>query len=309
MKNTLISLIMMAIATTAWAWQPNKDIELIVGFPPGGSTDVIARAMSDGFNRQGVKTVVINRPGAGSAIAVKQVMNSPTDGRTVMLTGTAFLFNHLLKTPGADYDPLTALSHLKLIGTVENHIYANSNTVSGDIHQIISDLRNQNKNYSVGITNPGAEFTAKLIESRLGIPINVIRYQGSARASTDLLGGHIDLVIDSGTGMLSRQPNESQVRFVATLNSKHTDHRPTVDAVMPGVTTSSWFGMSLPPNTPIEIIKFYNDLISKTLADPVTVASLKRLGLEISGQTDLVNAISDDLLTFGAVAGRDSNSR
>lgn len=303
MKNILITFIMLIVTSTAWAWQPKKEIELVVGFPPGGSTDLIARAMADGFNRQGIKTIVINKPGAGGAIAVKQVVESRTDSHVVMLTGTSFLFNHLLKSPGANYDPLSVIDHLKLIGTVENHIYANSITVSGDIKKIVSDLKNKNKNYSVGVTNPGAEFTAKLIESKLGVPIRIVKYSGSAPASIDLLGGHIDLVIDSGTGVLSRQSNESRARFVATLNSKIIDGRPTVDAVIPGAITSSWFGMSLPPSSPSDVVKFYNELISKTLDDPKTKLALNDIGLVVMpDKVDLAKIISDDLTKFGPIA-------
>lgn len=302
MKKLSILLVMIMIASSAWAWQPKKEIELVVGFPPGGSTDLIARAMADGFNRQGVKTVVINRPGAGGAIATKQVMDSRADGHVVMLTGTSFVFNYLLKSAGATYDPLIGLDHLRLIGTVENHIYANSSGVTGDIKTVLNDLKTKNKNYSVGVTNPGAEFTAKLIENKLGITLKIVRYSGSAQASTDLLGGHVDLVIDSGTGILSRQPDETRVRFLATVNAKTADNRPNVDSVLAGIRTNSWFGMSLPAGSSPEIVKFYNELMVKTISDPKTRSALNDLGLAVSGKSDLQKVISEDLVRFAPIA-------
>jgi len=302
MKKLLILLATITLASSCWAWQPKKEIELVVGFPPGGSTDLIARAMADGFNRQGIKTIVINRPGAGGSIATKQVIESRADGHVIMLTGTSFLFNYLLKSSGANYDPLTGLDHLRLIGTVENHIYANSINVTGDVKSVVTDLKSKSKNYSIGVTNPGAEFTARLIENRIGVALKLVRYPGSAQASTDLLGGHIDLVIDSGTGMLSRLPDETRVRFLATVNAKTADTRPTVDSVIAGIRTNSWFGMSLTAGSAPEIVKFYNELIVKTINDPKTRSALNDLGLAVSGKIDLHKVISEDLNRFAPIS-------
>ena len=302
MKKITLAFFLALYATGVWSWQPKKDIEVVVGFPPGGSTDLIARVMADGFNRHGLKTIVSNRPGAGGAIAARQVIDSKGDRYVIMITGTAFLFNHLLKSPAANYDPVSALDHLLLIGTVENHIYANSTTVVGDIKKVLTDIKNQTRKYTIGVTNPGAEFTAKLIEHNLGVPLNLVKYTGSSQAAADLLGGHIDMVIDSGSGMLSRLPDATRVRLIATLNPRNTDDRATVDAVLAGVSSNSWFGMSLPPGSPPDVLQFYRDLMIKTILDPKTQAALKDIGLVISGRKDLQQVITEDLTRFKPIA-------
>jgi tripartite-type tricarboxylate transporter receptor subunit TctC len=280
------------------AWEPKEDITIVVGFPPGGSTDQIARIMADGFLKKGFKTIVQNKPGAGSVIAAKHVMSSKPNGSVLLLTGTAFMYANLVGTVDADYDVVKGLTHLQNIGFVENHIFVNSNTVTGDLQTIIEDSVSGRKSYSWGATNPGAEFTIRLIQERIKTQLTVVNYTGASQAATNLLGGHVDIIIDSGTGPLSQGQSRPNIRFVGTANPKVGDTRDTIDRVLPGIITRSWFGLSLPADTPMPVVSFYNNLMTQVMSAPVNREQLQKLGLSVTPGVSLEQVIREDYNRF-----------
>jgi hypothetical protein len=179
------ALFLFAFSLSASAWQPKDTVQLVIPFPPGGSTDVIGRIVAEGLRSQGVSNIlVVNRPGAGGVIGTNSVIEDKADGHTILLTGTSFLFNRLQNTPGANYDLTKSLTHIGLIGTVPNHLYSRKGLDQVSLKEIIKQTK-QGKSYSWGVTNPGAEFTAQLIEAQLGVKLNIIPYKGSAPAITD----------------------------------------------------------------------------------------------------------------------------
>ena len=298
MKKLIIGLVLSTFSMFSHAWEPKEDITIVVGFPPGGSTDQIARIMADGFLKKGFKTIVQNKPGAGSVIAAKHVMNSKPNGSVLLLTGTAFMYANLVGTVDADYDVVKGLTHLQNIGFVENHIFVNSNTVAGDLQTIIEDSASGRKSYSWGATNPGAEFTIRLIQERIKNQLTVVNYAGAAQAATNLLGGHVDIIIDSGTGPLSQGQSRPNIRFVGTANPKVGDTRDTIDRVLPGIITRSWFGLSLPADTPMPVVSFYNNLMTQVMSDTVNREQLQKLGLSVTPGISLEQVIREDYNRF-----------
>jgi tripartite-type tricarboxylate transporter receptor subunit TctC len=298
MKKLIIGLVLSVCSICSYAWEPKEDITIVVGFPPGGSTDQIARIIADGFSKKGFKTIVQNKPGAGSVIAAKHVMSSKTNGSVLLLTGTAFMYANLVGTVDADYDVVKGLTHLQNIGFVENHIFVNSNTVTGDLQTIIEDSTSGRKSYSWGATNPGAEFTIRLIQERIKNQLTIVNYTGAAQAATNLLGGHVDIIIDSGTGPLSQGPGRPNIRFVGTANPKSADPRDTIDRVLPGIITRSWFGLSLPVDTPMPVVSFYNNLMTQVMSDSVTKDQLQKLGLLATPGISLEQVIKEDYNRF-----------
>jgi len=298
MKKLIIGLVLSTFSMFSHAWEPKEDITIVVGFPPGGSTDQIARIMADGFLKKGFKTIVQNKPGAGSVIAAKHVMSSKPNGSVLLLTGTAFMYANLVGTVDADYDVVKGLTHLQNIGFVENHIFVNSNTVTGDLQTIIEDSVSGRKSYSWGATNPGAEFTIRLIQERIKTQLTVVNYTGASQAATNLLGGHVDIIIDSGTGPLSQGQSRPNIRFVGTANPKVGDTRDTIDRVLPGIITRSWFGLSLPADTPMPVVSFYNNLMTQVMSAPVNREQLQKLGLSVTPGVSLEQVIREDYNRF-----------
>jgi tripartite-type tricarboxylate transporter receptor subunit TctC len=303
MKKIIVFCLCM-ISLSAAAWQPKDTVQLVVPFPPGGSTDVIGRILADGLRTQGVTTiVVVNRPGAGGAIGTNSVIEASADGHTILLTGTSFLFNRLQNTPGADYDVIKSLTHIGMIGTVPNHLYSRQGLGNVSLKEIIKQTK-QGKEYSWGVTNPGAEFTVQLLEARLGVKLNIIPYKGSAPAITDLSGGHIDFVIDSGSsGVAAAAVTGKRINLLAVLEPK-SEANNTVDSIVPGVVTRSWFGLSLPKQADSAIVNYYNRMLNNALRDPDIIEKLNKMSVNIkSGQPQVfVDLIQSDYQKYVKIA-------
>jgi tripartite-type tricarboxylate transporter receptor subunit TctC len=308
MKKLMLGLLLYAGLSMAHAWAPTGQVQLVVPFPPGGSTDVIGRIIADGLNANGIENiVVVNRPGAGGVIGTNYVINSTADGHTLLLTGTSFLFNKLQKTPGADYDPVNGMSHVGLIGIVPNHLYARSSLGQKNVVEVIKSLR-QGKQYAWGVTNPGAEFTAQLLAQKLGIKLVIVSYKGSAPAIQDLAGGHIDFVIDSGSSeVASGLVFTGKIRLIAVLNSKKESAN-TIDEHVNGVVTQSWFGLSLPKGTNDKIVEFYNTALNKVLNDPKIQQKLQKNSVQPVGGVSQIfkSQINTDFKTYTLILDKNA---
>lgn len=301
MKKLLMALF-VCLPLTVWAWTPQKPVTIVVGFPAGGNVDNVARIIERGMERQGIKSVVENRAGAGGVIAANHVLKSGPDGHTIMLTPTSFVFSKLLKRAGTEYDVIDDWSHVAFIGTVENHIYGNSK-VEGDMGQVIVDTKSGKRRYRWGVTNPGAEFSAHLIAHTINTNIDIVTYNGSPQAIADLLGGHIDLVIDSGTSTLRQHTQEGRVRLLATLNNKRDD-RTALDNHLPGVITFSFFGLSLRKDIPLAARDYYQSVLTRVLADVETQRELKHLGVKANQSVSLRDVVKSQMSLYAPIANK-----
>lgn len=301
MFKKILATLFLFYSGIAYAWQPTNVVNIVVGFPPGGSTDLIARIIADGFTKHGIKSLVINKPGAGGVIATQQVAKSAQDGHTLLLTGTSFLINKILGNPGAQYDIFNDFTHLRAIGTVENRIYTNSKYVSGTLKDVIEETKINPEKYRWASTNPGAELTLMLLERRLNKKLTIVKYNGSAPALQDLAGGHLEIVIDSASGAFNSFSNNNNLRILGTVNEKNYDSRPSLDRYVNGVVTKSWFGLSAPRGVTQQIEIFYRNLIDKVLEDTEVKARLYVLGINITPQTPLEFFILNDEVRFNNI--------
>jgi len=288
-KNTLVLRCLLVVLCSIFfvgnvmAWQPTQSISIIVPNPAGGNVDIIARIINQGLETQGVKSTVLNVPGAQAAIGINQVIKSKNDGHTVLLTPTSFMFNLFLQENTNLTYQIDDLNHIILIGTVENHVYANSTqTKNKSLREIVSDMKFNKNSYTWGVTNAGANFIARLMKKSIGDSMIIIPYNGGPPAYRDIQGGHIDLVIDSGTSVLGRSSNNN-IKQIGTLNSK-SSNQDTVDEFIPGIVSQSWFGLSLPKDTHPDIINWYKQTIVQVLEQSETRKKLEQTGLVISNQ-------------------------
>lgn len=297
-------LILLAVSTTAQAWQPTQPVQIIVANPAGGSTDTIARIIAEGMEtRSRHRFIVVNRPGAQGVIGARHVMNSLPDGHTLLLTGTTFLYANLLAVPNADYDPVRGLTHVGLIGTVPTRLFARRG-IDGDLASIVNQVR-QGRDFTWGVTFAGAEFAARMIAQSTGKNINIIRYNGSTQAYADVMGGHVDFILDSGTGGAIQEAVQSgRVRLMSTLDSRDRVSD-SLDSILPGIVNVGWFGLSLPSKTAPEVTKFYQDLLNEQLADSAIRNRLNQIMIQSprsSSSERFSRIIEDDAKKFQPIA-------
>lgn len=291
----------MAISLPSFAWQPTKTVDLIVGFPPGGSTDRVARVLVYGLEKHGLNVQIKNLPGAGGVISYRHVNTSNSDGHTLLLTGTSLMFSKLLNAPGTDYDILKGFTHLNAIGTVTNGIWSNPDKVKTDLNGIINDEQTGKKKYKWAVTNPGAKFTVLMLNSKLSNPVKLVEYKGSSPAVKDLLGGHVDIVVDSGSSVLSEFETKGQVVYQGSTSPKESDSK-SIENIVSGVVSFSFFGVSLPPNTDKSVVKFYTDKIQSVLNDKEIIDKIKQLGLSPANNINVGDIIKKQSETYAPIA-------
>lgn len=308
MKKLLLSIFLALSMAASHAWEPKKEVTIVVGFVAGGVVDNIARVIAERFTLQGYSTIVVNQPGATSAIAANRVARAAPDGHTLLLTSTGFLYNKILKAPAATYDTFNDFTHLKIIGTSEQRVFANTSTVNGDMAQVIDDIRSGRKDYTWAASNTATEFTIRLIEDQLKKQFTVVPYNGAPPMIADLIQGRIDIVVDSATSPMGQFIESGKVKVLASSTPKHAGYT-TIDQYLPGIVTHNWFGLSLPADAPDDIVNFYNDLITKSINHPDTKSKLVKLKVNLPDQhsTWLVPVIKRDLLKYQPLADKLSN--
>ena len=156
--------------------------------------------------------------------------------------------------------------------------------------------------YSWGVSNSGAEFVAQMIAAASNNNIKIVRYQGSTPAHVDLMGGHIDFVIDTASNSNEKASIESgRILKVATAN-KDTRDNTTLDQFVPGTIAYSWFGVSSPVVTDPAISEYYNRLIQTALADPETQAKLAERGVDVDlANTNFAQLIDQDYKKYSKI--------
>jgi len=201
MKRILLAAAVLTTATAAWAqdWSPQKSVELVVGFPPGGTVDKTARALERIlFVNKLVSSAVtvINRPGASSSIAYTYVSQRPADGHTLMISSSPLIVNHIMGSSPlkhTDFTPIASLTNDYTVFAVN----AASPMKTG--RDLVERLQKEPKSVAIGfgaIGLPGHISAALLARAAGGSPrdLKVVSFRGGAEAITNLLGQHIDLV-------------------------------------------------------------------------------------------------------------------
>src|SRR5947208_551766 len=261
---------------------PARPARIIVGFPAGGPQDITARLiaqwLSDHLSQQ---FLVESRAGAGGTIGAEYVVNSPPDGYTLLLCGPpntigVTLYDKLKWNFVTDTAPVAAISKVPLVAEVYPGLSVKS------IPELIAYAKaNPNKiNYaSAGIGTP-QHVSTELFKMMTGVSMQHVPYRGSAPALTDLLGGQVQLMIETTPASLEhiRQGRLRALAVTTLTRAEALPDLPTVNDFVPGYEAISWYGIVAPKNTPSDVVDKLNKEVNAALADPKIKARLAELG-------------------------------
>ncbi len=279
----------LAMAPGVWAQAqafPGKPIKLIVGFAPGGAVDVIARAVGQQITAQlGQPVVVENRPGAGTNIAMRALIESAPDGYTLMLTANSIAANPTLYQP-PPFDPVRDVTPISLVGRVPVVIAANAVSGPDSIGKLIA--ASKGKPHSVSYGSPGNGSTphlaVELFARAAGIDLLHVPYKGGSPAINDVLAGHVQAV---AVNALEVQPHvkAGKLRVLTVLTPTRTAIFPDVPSVAeagyPGFEASVWYGFIGPAGLPAPVVAQLHGAIQKALAVPEVRDRLVNAGGEV----------------------------
>ena len=283
------ALLSLAMGATALAQYPVKPARILVGFPPGGGIDIIARSIGDRLQATWGQPVVIeNRPGASSIIATEQLLRAPADGYSLLvvpatiLTFVPALYEKLPFDVLKDFAPISQLAASEIA-------YAVSATTPAKTLQEFAVLSRQKPGtFSYAATgNAGLPYVSSLlVNARIGMDHNFVSYKGTSQAVNDLMGGNIQMFIDSLPGVIS-QVRSGKLKVLAILGPRRVSLLPDVptitEAGVPEATGSSWNAMLSRAGTPPEVIRKINTDVVSALRRPDVIEKLASVGFSAVG--------------------------
>jgi tripartite-type tricarboxylate transporter receptor subunit TctC len=261
---------------------PDHPIRLIVPFPPGGPTDVIGRLISQALSETfGQQVFVDNRPGAGSTLAGKLAATADPDGYTLLLGSAATLAIGPSLYKDVEYDPRSFVP-IAMVADVPYLMVAGPKTNFKSVGDVIAFAKAHPGKLNFGVPNGAPpHMLAAWFKSLTGTDIVIVTYRGGANVLTDLMGGQIDLAVETSSILLPHL-REGALRPLATLSVKRLPELPDVpttnEAGVAGYVASSWTGIVGPPGTPVPIVDRLNRAVNADLASPVMQDKLKALG-------------------------------
>jgi len=283
-RRTLLALASMAVGAAAFAQAyPAKPIRVVVPFPPGGGTDIIAREVTQKVTKTtGWNFVIDNKPGAGGNLGVDAVAKSPADGYTIVLGQTSNLAINPTLYAKLPYNPQTDLAPIGLVASAPLVIVVPAQSAFKNLGDLVAAAKA--KPGVVNFASPGngtvAHLTGEQFQKTAGIVFQHIPYKGANQAMTDVMSGQVQLYVSSVPSVL-QQIRTGSLRAIAVTSAKRVDDLPQTPTVgesgYKGFDAVTWFGFLAPAGTPKDIVTRLNAEFNKALQQPDL---RKRLGDE-----------------------------
>ena len=310
-RRTLVASTLALAATAALlpaqAQTPEKPpLKIVVGFPPGGSADLLARLMAEGLKNDFSSVIVENKPGAGGRIARSHVKRAPADGQTVVLlpSGPMVLFPHVYKK--LDYDAVTDFTPISLLAHFQFSVVAGPSAGVKNVAEMLAKAKAAPGKSTYGTPGQGTlpHFMGVMFGQKAGAELTHVPFQGGGPANTALLGGHIDYKFDvvTETAELHRA---GKVRIIAVTGAQRDPQVPEVPTLKESgidMVATAWFAMYGPAN----MNPAARDRLSKAVAAAVKTPALRErllgLGYDAVGSTpaELAAAQAADLKRWEA---------
>ncbi len=280
-----------AAPVLAQAAYPSKPIRLVVPFPPGGGTDMIARTVAQKLADQNKWNVIVdNRPGAGGNLGVDAVAKSAPDGYTLVMGQTSNLAINPTLYAKLPYNPLKDLAPVALVSSSPIVMAVPANSRYKTFADVVAAAKGKPDSVTLGYSGNGtvAHLSGELAENVAGIQLRHVPYKGAAQAMTDLLGGQIDLYMSSVPTLLGQVRN-GKLRTIAITSAKRSSQLPETPTLaesgLQGFDAVTWFGVLAPAGTPAPIVAQLNKAINAALQQPDVADKLRSEGGDVLGGT------------------------
>ena len=261
---------------------PTRQPHIYVGYPPGGSTDILARLFGDWLGKRlGQQFIIENRPGAGNNLATEFVTKAAPDGYSMILVNpanavNASLYKHLNFVFLRDIDPVGGFIR------VPNVMEVNPSVPVKTVAEFIAYVKANPDKVNVASSGNGTSIhlSGELFKMMTGTKMTHVPYKGSAPMLTDLLGGQVQVTFDNLPSSIEHI-KAGKLRALAVTTAKRSEELPdvpTVGETVPGYEASAFFGLGVPHGTPKEVVDILNREINLALKDPAMIAKLKELG-------------------------------
>jgi tripartite-type tricarboxylate transporter receptor subunit TctC len=294
MRSAFLSALLVTVIGTAAAADtafPSHPIRLIVGYPPGGSTDIAARLVAQKLTPVLGQTVIVdNRAGASGTIAATIVATAEPDGHTLSFAASpeAAIYRALMKNP--PYDSLKDFQPVTLVGRVPFMLVVHPSVSANTVKELVALAKAKPGTINFASFGNGTSnhLVGEAFRAAAGIDIVHIPYKGSAPAIADLLGGQVQMTFDAVPVVLP-QVRAGKLKALAVATAKRSTLAPNVPTMdesgIPGFTGGTWFGVLAPARTPAAIVDRLSREISTVLRAPDVAQTFNDRGIEPVGNT------------------------
>lgn len=291
MQKLLIALFSLALLPSAVLAQayPARSVTLVVPYPPGGTTDIVARLVAPKIAEQiGQPIVIENKAGAGGTIGAGFVTKAAPDGYTLLLGTPPDQVTAQFLTKQISYDPAKDFAPISLLVRGPNVLVVNPNVPAKTLAEFVALAKQQPGKLNFASAGKGntSHLSGELFKVRAGIDITHVPYRGNAPASQDLLAGHVQALFEAPAASLGNI-REGRVRPLAVTSAQRLKTLPDVptfaEAGVNGVEVYTWFSILAPVRTPPEIVAKLNKAASAALADAGIRARLEEMSFEVVG--------------------------
>jgi tripartite-type tricarboxylate transporter receptor subunit TctC len=301
------SLVTAAATASAQAW-PAKPIRLVVPFPAGGGTDIIAREVANKVAGSGYTFVVDNKPGSGGNLGVDAAAKSPADGYTLVLGQTSNLAINPTLFPKLPYDPVKDLTPVSLVASAPLAIVVAADSPYKTLADVVATAKAKPGflNYATSGNGTVAHLATESFQKTANVKLTHVPYKGAAQGATDLIGGQVQLYVSSIPTLIGHIKT-GKMRAIAVTSTKRADDLPQVPTIAEsgykGFEAVTWFGIAGPANLPKEIVAKLNSDINKALQAPDLQKKLGDQGADVAGSTpeQFAKLIRDDIARWGKI--------
>ena len=274
------------LASAAW---PEKPLQLIVPYPPGGLTDALARAVAKPLGERLKQSVVVqNVAGGGGNIGAAKAAKSPPDGYTIYIGNNATVGLNTLVYKSLPFDPLTELAPITLIVESQSIVVVHPSVAAQSVAELVALAKARPEQINYGSTGSGgvSHLAGEMFKGATGTRMTHVPYKGTGPALTDLLGGQIQLMFNDTA---APHVKSGKLRALAVTGAKRWPLLPEVptlaEAGVPGFEKYNWFGILAPSGTPEAIITALNRELVAIMRDPVIQKWVEAQGAEATAST------------------------
>ncbi len=304
--------LLLAVPTARAQSYPSRPIRMVVSFPPGGQTDVVARVVAEALApRMGVPVLVENRPGAAGITGTDFVARSTPDGHTIVVAAINIFGANPALFRSMPYDPVRDFAPIIHLVSSPNVLVVSAASPFRSLPEMLAAARAEPGRLTFGTAGAGSSMFLfmELLKGMAGVDILHVPYRGSAPALTDVIAGNLTMVFDSLPGAIG-QLRGGQLRALAVSPAARVEVAPDIPSVaeagVPGFEQESWLGLAAPVLTPVEIVAQLNAETNAVLREPATRTRLLEMGTRPVGGTmaEFGTFVANQVTTWGEVVRR-----
>ena len=302
-----VQLAAASFLVAAQGW-PAKTVTIVVPFPPGGTTDVLARAVANKLSPVlGQPVIVDNKPGAGATLGASLVAKAPADGYTLLMgavhhTIAQSVFRKLPYDFQKDFAPITT------VAMVPNVLVVNAQNPAANVQDLVTIAKSAANKLSYGSNGNGTaqHMIGTQFQQVTGAQILHVPYKGSAPLTTDLISGQVDMSFDTVTPVLPFI-KEGRLRPLAVTTAKRSSALPDVPTLqesgVPGIAIGTWFGLLAPAGTPARVVTRLNGELVKIIQSPDFKKQMFDIGAEPVGDKpeEMARQIKEETAKFASL--------